>query len=86
MCDIDGAALVQRADDQPKAIRERLRIYRHNSGKLIRFYRRRNYHRIWAARPPEAISHDLFRLAGVDRSGPADEYERLVLARPSIYA
>lgn len=85
-CDIDGSPLVQRADDQPKAIRERLRIYRQNSGKLVRFYRRRNYHRIWAARAPETISQDLFRLAGVERNEAGGKYEPLVLASPSACA
>ncbi|MEW6355767.1 MAG: adenylate kinase [Planctomycetota bacterium] len=38
-CDKCGGELFQRSDDQPKAIRERLRIYRHETADLIGHYR-----------------------------------------------
>ena len=39
VCDADGAELVQRTDDQPDAIRERLTIYDKETAPLIDFYR-----------------------------------------------
>ena len=39
VCDADGAELVQRKDDQPDAIRERLTIYDKETAPLIDFYR-----------------------------------------------
>jgi adenylate kinase len=38
ICDKDGAALVQRADDREEIIRERLRIYHENSADLLCYY------------------------------------------------
>jgi len=40
-CDADGAALVQRDDDRPEAVRRRLREYAAKTEPLRRFYRER---------------------------------------------
>jgi adenylate kinase len=37
-CDTCGAKLIQRADDQPESIRERLRVYHEQAAPLIRYY------------------------------------------------
>lgn len=39
VCDIDGAALVQREDDTPEAHRRRLEVYKQNTQPLIDYYR-----------------------------------------------
>ncbi len=67
-CDRDGSPLAQRADDNPETIRERLKLYRQNAGKLIRYYSGKAYHRIGAARRPEEVSQELLRLAGREMS------------------
>ncbi|MBT3269987.1 adenylate kinase [Candidatus Poribacteria bacterium] len=40
-CDADGAALEQRGDDEPGAVRERLRVYGERTAPLLGFYRSR---------------------------------------------
>jgi adenylate kinase len=45
ICDICGGKLIQREDDKPDIIRERLRIYHQKTEKLIDYYTRKNvYH------------------------------------------
>ena len=41
ICDVDGAALVQRKDDEPKTIRHRLEMYEKETKPLIDYYRRK---------------------------------------------
>lgn len=41
-CDVDGGELVQRPDDHPEAIRERLRAYRTQTEPLVAYYRGRH--------------------------------------------
>ncbi len=41
VCDADGTLLVQRADDNETAVRERLRVYESNASQLIRHYQKR---------------------------------------------
>lgn len=60
VCEVDGAALVKRADDHAVAIRERLLAYKQNARELVRFYRPRGYHRIRASRTPDEVSRDIF--------------------------
>lgn len=59
-CEFDGSPLVRRADDHSAAIRERLRLYRQNSDELIRYYRRKSYHRIRADRLPDEVTNQIF--------------------------
>lgn len=62
VCDRDGSALIQRADDAESSIRERLRLYRVNAEQLARYYKDRDYHRIRADRTPEEISAQLLQI------------------------
>lgn len=61
-CSQDGLPLVQREDDKPAVIRERLRVYRRNMNKLVRFYRAKDYHPIHATRAPDMVFQELLRL------------------------
>ncbi len=42
ICDVCGEALVQRADDKPETVLERLRVYHEQTAPLSEFYRKRN--------------------------------------------
>jgi len=47
VCDCDGAALEQRKDDQPEAIRERLKLYHQRTEPVLDYYRTKGrLHRI----------------------------------------
>lgn len=63
-CDRDGSELIQRADDNPETIRERLKLYEQNAGELVRYYASKDYHRIYATRTLEEISDDLLGVLG----------------------
>lgn len=39
VCDLCGTALVQRADDRPETVRERLRVYHAQTAELVPYYR-----------------------------------------------
>jgi adenylate kinase len=41
VCDLDGAALIQRDDDREEIVRERLGVYHRTHDDLIRYYRAR---------------------------------------------
>lgn len=41
VCDRDGAELVQRSDDTPEKVKERLQVYRDMTAPLVPFYRER---------------------------------------------
>ena len=55
-CDRDGALLIQRADDNPAAIRHRLNTYRATFADLVAYYRTRKYHQVDAASPVDEIA------------------------------
>lgn len=60
VCDVDGAALMQRADDHEGVIRERQRIYQEKTAPLVGFYSGRGLLvRIDGARPPAAVQSEL---------------------------
>lgn len=61
-CEYDETLLLQRADDNPVAVRRRLEVYQATFADLVGFYRTRNYHQIDGARPPEVISQELLGL------------------------
>ncbi len=67
VCSQDGLPLVQREDDKPAVIRERLRVYRRNMDKLVRFYRAKDYHPIHATRAPDMVFQELLRLLDTGR-------------------
>jgi adenylate kinase len=39
ICDVCGSRLVQRADDKPETVRERLKVYHRDTHRLVPFYR-----------------------------------------------
>jgi adenylate kinase len=63
-CEKDGALLVQRADDSPAAIRQRLEVYRNTCAGLVEFYASRNYYAIDASRTPKQVCEELLALLG----------------------
>ncbi len=69
-CDLDGSPLVQRTDDYPGVIRERLRLYKGNSRELVRYYRRGSYHRVRANRTPDEVSNQIFAAVKLNRAAP----------------
>jgi adenylate kinase len=81
VCSRDGLPLIQRDDDKPAVIRERLRIYRRNMEKLVRFYRSKDYHPIHATRAPDVVFEELLHLLDGGRPMPNP-----VLTRSGAYA
>jgi adenylate kinase len=81
VCSSDGSPLIQREDDKPAVIRERLRVYRRNMDKLVRFYQSRDYHPIHATRAPDMVFQELLRL--LDAGRPV---RNSVLTRSGAYA
>ena len=56
-CDHDGAELVQRPDDRPAAVQNRLRVYADQTAPLLDFYRQRGLLRpVDASGPPEEVA------------------------------
>jgi adenylate kinase len=46
-CDACGAGLMQRQDDKPDVVKERLRVYREETEPMVQFFRNKeNYHEI----------------------------------------
>ncbi len=84
-CGRDGSVLARRVDDNPITIRERLRVYRRNTGDLVRFYRTRNYHRIAASRTPDAVTSELMNVLSAKLLSTPD-YKPSVLASARIFA
>lgn len=70
LCRNDRSLLVSRADDQPEAIRERLRTYERNAAELVRYYRSREYHPIAAAYSPDQVTRQLFDVLGLSSLAP----------------
>ena len=60
-CDVDGSALIQRDDDKPEVVRERLEVYHRDTAPLIAYYEDRGLlGRIDGTRPPTEV-HDHIR-------------------------
>lgn len=63
ICDADGTALIQRADDHENVIRERQRIYQEKTAPLVGFYSGRGMLiRIDGARAPADVQRDLGKI------------------------
>jgi adenylate kinase len=61
ICNRDGAALVQRDDDRPDTVRERLRVYHESTAPLVGHYAERGLlRRIDGTRHPDDV-HDQLR-------------------------
>ncbi len=59
-CDKCGSPLVQREDDKPEVVKERLRIYEEQSKPVLEYYKRKRKNKVpfvevWMNRPPEII-------------------------------
>ncbi len=59
VCDVEGAALIQREDDKEAVIRARLKAYAESTGPLVEFYSARRLHRIDGNRTPAEIQKDV---------------------------
>jgi adenylate kinase len=56
VCDLCGAVLVRRPDDEPEVIRERIRVYQERTEKLRGFYKARSaYRRVDGEGRPEEV-------------------------------
>ncbi|HTW12023.1 MAG TPA: adenylate kinase [Solirubrobacteraceae bacterium] len=61
VCDQDGSRLIQRDDDKPEVVENRLKVYREQTSPLIDFYDQRGLlRRIDGTRPPAQV-HDHIR-------------------------
>jgi adenylate kinase len=59
-CDACGAELVQRQDDKPEVIKERLRVYHREIRPLVAHYQKRgNYHPIDGDQSIESVFHSI---------------------------
>jgi adenylate kinase len=59
VCDVEGAALIQREDDKESVIRARLKAYGEQTGPLVDYYSKRKLHRIDGNRRPAEIQKDI---------------------------
>ena len=57
VCDKCGSPLIQRKDDVPKVIKERLEVYKKQSLPVIEYYRKKKvpFVEVWMNRPPEEV-------------------------------
>ncbi|MGH9535204.1 MAG: adenylate kinase family protein [Terriglobales bacterium] len=71
-CDLDGSPLVQRRDDDPEVIRERLISYEERTLPLIEHLRRRScFHQIYGADPVARVTENVFWALESCRDGAA---------------
>jgi len=77
-CENDGGALVQRDDDSEGVILERFQTFENFSAPLIEYYRGSNYHRIAAARDPQAVSGEILDILTAGSVGRS--YQRAEVA------
>jgi adenylate kinase len=60
ICDHDGKPLIQRDDDNPETVRNRLRVYHRDTEPLIERYETRGLiRRIDGTRPPDEVYEQL---------------------------
>jgi adenylate kinase len=65
VCDCCGAALVQRPDDRPEAVRRRLQVYREQTQPLLDYYAGRGMlHAVDGTRGPEYVAKEIEALLG----------------------
>jgi adenylate kinase len=62
VCDVDGAPLVRRPDDDEAIIRERLKAYEEATRPVIAHYRGARYHLLNGERPPSEIFRGIERV------------------------
>jgi adenylate kinase len=61
VCDQDGTKLLQRDDDKPETVRERLRVYHEQTEPLVDFYEERGILRRFDGERPPTEVHDHIR-------------------------
>lgn len=74
-CQACGSALIQRNDDTPKVIKERLKVYHEQTVPLIGYYRRRNvYHKVDGEGKVEDVFDRISAILGreIDKSKGAE--------------
>ncbi|MGC8993401.1 MAG: adenylate kinase family protein [Candidatus Aenigmatarchaeota archaeon] len=59
-CDKCGSPLIQRDDDKPEVVRQRLKVYEEQSKPVLEYYKRKRKNKIpmieiWMNRPPEQV-------------------------------
>jgi adenylate kinase len=60
ICDFCKGDLIQRQDDQPNVIKERLKVYHIETAPLVEYYRRKkNYHRVDGEKAIESVFLDI---------------------------
>lgn len=70
LCDLDGAALLQRPDDRPEAVEVRLKVYTEQTAPLLEHYRATGLlHPLDASGDPAAVTEGLRRLLAGDQPG-----------------
>lgn len=66
VCDSCGGELIQRRDDQPEVIQERLNVYREKTEPLIQYYRKKGVLKDVSCddltTPPEVIVEKILKL------------------------
>lgn len=71
VCDLDQTPLVQRKDDDPAVIRERLSAYEEQTLPLVEFFRGRcRLLEVSGAEPVDRVSEKLFAILNTDHSVP----------------
>jgi adenylate kinase len=62
-CDVDGAPLIAREDDQEKVIRDRVRAYHCQTGPVLRWYSSARVRRVDGTMSPEQVARAVSRAA-----------------------
>jgi adenylate kinase len=69
VCDLDGAALIHRSDDNEETVRQRQAVYEEQTRPLIEYYRQRDcFHEVNGDLLPELIGEELGRFLGAPES------------------
>lgn len=58
-CDVDGAELIARADDQEATIRQRLKAYHELTGPILQWYGESVVHKVDGGRAPDLVAKDI---------------------------
>ncbi len=65
LCDLDGAVLMHRSDDNEETVRQRQTVYEEQTRPLLEYYRGRDYfHEVDGNVAPELIAQELGRILG----------------------
>lgn len=68
ICDIDGSELVQREDDQPETVKNRIKVYQEQTAPLIAYYQEKGLlANIDGTKSIETVTSDL--LQAIDKAG-----------------